>query len=276
MTFAPFTFAQISDSHIKPGAEWTERAERIWKAVQAHKPAFVVHSGDLIDDPLDEAVDAFRAIYAPGALPFHCVPGNHDVWNAPVHGEGAPWWTRTTTSEDEQRFRAWFGPTAYSTIYQGCALVAFNSQLLNAELPEAKAQWDWLEQELNRLQALKVKHIFFLTHMPLFVRSPEEQPDWNDWRNGYLVIAPPGRDYLLHLIQTYGVTGYLCGHWHYPIQHSVTWAEGHTTRFVICGASGPASLMAQEHFGFAPAAIRADYNLHHVTDTGIETEFVTI
>jgi hypothetical protein len=191
-----------------------------------------------------------------------------------VSGADAPWWTRATSSAEEQQFRTWFGPTAYSVIHQGCAVVALNSQLINGAIPEAQAQAEWLDAELRRLDALHLTHIILLTHMPLFVRSPDEQLDWSDWRNAYLVIAPPGRDRLLELIRKYRVTGYLCGHWHYPLERTIQWSEGHSTHFVVCDASGPASLMAQKQFALPAPAFRSSYCLHHLTSTGIETEFV--
>lgn len=277
--FSPFTFAQISDTHVRAaGAEWDARVDVIFAAVQALSPApeFLLHTGDLLDDPTEADAAAFRARLGQGKLPMHVVPGNHDVWNAPTGVQDAPWWTRATTSEDEQRFRGWFGATAYSFMSHGCAFVTFNSQLLNAALPEARAQWDWLAAELARLRAQNPKHLILFTHMPLFVRSPSEELDWSDWRSAYLVISPPGRDYVMDLIKRYRVSAYLSGHWHYPVEHTIAWTETHTTRFITCDASGPASQMAQEQFSLPARATRAAYCLHRVTGDEIVTEFVTI
>ena len=150
----------------------------------------------------------------------------------------------------------------YSRLYHECGFVAFNSQLLNSALPEARTQWDWLAAELERLHTMQLAHIILLTHMPLFVHVPDERLDWNYWRNSYLVIGPPGRDYVLESIPKYGVTGYLCGHWHYPLQQTLHWTEGHTTSFVTCDAAGPAS-MAQQQFNLPPLAHRSLYRGHH-------------
>ncbi|MCC7161990.1 MAG: metallophosphoesterase [Anaerolineae bacterium] len=275
--FSPFTFAQVSDSHVRvPNGEWHPRVIQVRDAVRARQPAvaFVLHTGDLMDDPLQASAAEFRSIFSAGAQPLYVVPGNHDVWNDVVTGEGAPWWTRATTTADEEQFRVWFGPTAYSFVYNDCAFVAFNSQLLNGALPEATAQWEWLETELARLAELALAHIILLTHMPLFVRTPDERLDWSDWRNSYLAIAPPGRDRLLALIQKHRVTGYLNGHLHYPQEHTIHWAREHSTHFVTCDASGPASNMAREHFQFKPQ-VRSLYCLHHVSRTKIVTVFVT-
>jgi hypothetical protein len=221
-------------------------------------------------------VDAYRVLFSRLKQRIHVVPGNHDVWNDRVVGEGAPWWTRATTSADEQQFCSWFGSTSYSFTHNDCAFVAFNSQLLNIELPEAVAQWDWLEAELQRLHAIRPTHTILFTHMPLFVASPQERLDWRDWRNSYLVIAPPARDRLLELIQSYRVTAYLCGHWHYPLQRTITWSNDHSTVFVNDAACGPASLMALEHFGLTPLAEPSHYCIHHVERTKIVTEFVSL
>lgn len=274
---SPLSFVQISDSHIHPsGAEWHTRVARVYQAIRDREPAprFLLHTGDLLDDPSEDAVSAFRGQFSDSTLPLHVVPGNHDVWNPLVAGAGAPWWTRTTTETDQEQFRRWFGPTAYSVIYDECAIVAFNSQLLNTPLPEATAQWEWLRTELAQLRARQLAQIVLFTHMPLFVRTPEERLDWNDWRNSYLVIAPPARDRLLELIRLNRVTAYLCGHWHYPLQQKVRWSDGHCTSFVVCDASGPASVMAQQQFDLPPRNRRSIYCLHRVEQSGIVTEFV--
>lgn len=275
--FSPFTFAQLSDSHVRvPNGEWHQRVIQVRDAIRARQPAvsFVLHTGDLMDEPRHESADEFRSIFSAGAQPLYVVPGNHDVWNNVVTGEGAPWWTRATTTTDEQQFRAWFGPTTYSFIHNDCAFVAFNSQLLNGALAEAAAQWEWLESELSRLAGLSLAHIILFGHMPLFVRAPGEELDWSDWRNAYLAIAPPGRDRMLELIRDYRVTGYLNGHLHYHQQNTIHWSAEHSTHFVTCDASGPATEMAREHFQLPPQA-RSIYCLHHIDRTKIVTEFVT-
>src|SRR5581483_10345124 len=178
--FSPFTFAQISDSHLlASGTEWDARVEKIINTIQAREPSveFILHTGDLVDAASKEAVQAFRTKFSANKLPLHVVPGNHDVWNARVSGEGAPWWTRTTTTTDQQQFRQWFGATCYSVMYRDCAFVAFNSQLMNTALTEEQEQWEWLEAELQRLDELNAVHIVLFTHMPLFVRTPDEQLD---------------------------------------------------------------------------------------------------
>lgn len=277
--FSPFSFVQISDSHVRiPEADWHRRVVQTLAAIQSEQPTtpFVIHTGDLVDDPTQESAEAFHQVFSDVKQPLYVVPGNHDVWNDAVMGEGAPWWTRATTSADENQFRAWFGPTSYSFIHNDCAFVAFNSQLLNGSLPESVAQWDWLTHELARLYALQLTHIVFFTHMPLFLHSPDEQLDWGDWRNSYLVIAPPARDRLLELIRRYRVTGYLCGHWHYPRQRTVQWSGDHSTVFINGDACGPVSVMAQEHFGLGPRAERSWYCVHQMTQTEIVTNFKTL
>ena len=92
MTFSPFTFVQMSDSHVRAaGAEWHARVAQVRTAIGARQPApeFILHTGDLIDEHSEESVREFRAMFAGNKLPLHVVPGNHDVWNGPITGEGA-------------------------------------------------------------------------------------------------------------------------------------------------------------------------------------------
>ncbi|MBI3733721.1 MAG: hypothetical protein HY259_09750, partial [Chloroflexi bacterium] len=67
MSFAPFTFVQVSDSHARAnGAEWRARVTQILAAIAQLRPspAFVLHTGDLMDEPSAEAAQAHRALFA--------------------------------------------------------------------------------------------------------------------------------------------------------------------------------------------------------------------
>ena len=80
----PFTFAQISDSHIgfnkpaNPDALGTLReAIAKVKAVPA-KPAFMIHTGDITHLSKPEEFDNANQLISEAALDVHYVPGEHD------------------------------------------------------------------------------------------------------------------------------------------------------------------------------------------------------
>ncbi|HEV7879576.1 phosphodiesterase [Bradyrhizobium sp.] len=87
MSPGPVLIAQISDLHIKPpgalayGRVDTARAfERCVAALNEFRPRpdIVVISGDLADTPAPEEYEHLKRLLAPLALPFVCIPGNHD------------------------------------------------------------------------------------------------------------------------------------------------------------------------------------------------------
>ena len=82
---APIRFAQISDTHIRPDA--IERSQVFvdhLAEIQAGGYDFVIHTGDLMDEPSAWAARAFKAIISQLRVPIYFVPGNHDVYNPPM------------------------------------------------------------------------------------------------------------------------------------------------------------------------------------------------
>jgi len=81
----PFTFLQISDSHIgfnkpaNPDALGTLReAIAKIKALPA-KPAFMIHTGDITHLSKDDEFDNAEELIKEAGLPVFYVPGEHDV-----------------------------------------------------------------------------------------------------------------------------------------------------------------------------------------------------
>lgn len=244
-----FRFAHVSDSHVRPddGARSRVFVEHL-RAAASQEADFVIHTGDLMDEPSEWAARAFRTLVSGLAVPLHPVPGNHDVYNPPMADLEAPWWARLSVdSKLEGQYRGWFGPSWYGFSHEGTRFLALNSLVINSGLPEEGAQWNWMEAELDGA-AERGEVIVIFTHLPLFARHPDEQLDATDFRNRYLVVAPPGRDRLLELICRHRVLAVLSGHIHVPRQVTHTWPGDFTTHFVGTGSSGCLSPMAVEHF----------------------------
>ncbi|MDE3196458.1 MAG: metallophosphoesterase [Acidobacteriota bacterium] len=74
-------FAVIGD---RTGEHAAGVYEKVWNAVAAEKPAFVLSVGDTIEGGRDAAADAEWREVLRGlpSLPFYLAPGNHDVWSA--------------------------------------------------------------------------------------------------------------------------------------------------------------------------------------------------
>ncbi len=80
---SPATLVQLSDLHLRPGAEGKGPAGRLAHAVRqvaalAPRPHAVLLSGDLVDTPSSAAYELAHELLAPLAAPLHAIPGNHD------------------------------------------------------------------------------------------------------------------------------------------------------------------------------------------------------
>ncbi len=74
---------QLSDLHLRAGADGAGAASRLQRAVAAAAglrpgPSAVLLSGDIADSPSEHAYASARKILAPLAVPLHAIPGNHD------------------------------------------------------------------------------------------------------------------------------------------------------------------------------------------------------
>ncbi len=83
----PFTFLQISDTHVgfskianpDPVATLRETIARV-KALP-DQPGFIVHTGDVSHLAKPEQFDTARCLLAELNLPVHFIPGEHDILN---------------------------------------------------------------------------------------------------------------------------------------------------------------------------------------------------
>jgi 3',5'-cyclic AMP phosphodiesterase CpdA len=81
---SPTVLVQLSDLHLCPGRkDGAGRATRLGQAVQEvskllPRPSAVLLSGDLVDEPSNDAYEQVHDLLAPLGLPLHAIPGNHD------------------------------------------------------------------------------------------------------------------------------------------------------------------------------------------------------
>jgi 3',5'-cyclic AMP phosphodiesterase CpdA len=155
----------VSDTHLSPR---TPEADANWDAVVRHvertAPDLVVHLGDLA---LDGAHDAGDLDWARPRLdrlpvPWHAIPGNHDVGDNPTGGHGSE---PTITPERRQRWLDRIGPDRWVLDRAGWTLLALDAQLFGSGLSAEAAQWAWLADELAARPA--DRPIALLTHKPL-------------------------------------------------------------------------------------------------------------
>lgn len=203
----PFTFLQISDTHIgfskpanpDPAGTLKETIAKI-KALPV-QPDFLVHTGDVTHLARPEQFDTAQQLLGEIGLPIHFVPGEHDM----VDGN------------DPRPFIARLAPGSkgngwYSFDANGVHFVALVNvvQLGNKGMGTLGAdQLTWIQTDLAGLSASTP--IVVLSHFPLWALFP----DWG-WgtEDGMAALA---------LLRRFGSVTALNGHIH-QIQRKV---EGH-------------------------------------------------
>ncbi|MEN3613127.1 phosphodiester glycosidase family protein [Plantactinospora sp. ZYX-F-223] len=87
---APWRFAVLSDAQFvaaNPDSDLVAQARRTLREVKAARPDFLVINGDFVDTAYPEDFALAKRILDEelgGALPYHYVPGNHEIMGAPI------------------------------------------------------------------------------------------------------------------------------------------------------------------------------------------------
>jgi 3',5'-cyclic AMP phosphodiesterase CpdA len=203
----PFTFAQLSDTHVGiNGPDGTHAFERAVATINSlpRRPDLVLFTGDLTHDtekPGEHAARMTRFREIAGQLQVaqvHHVPGEHDAG-----------------LDGGELFRSVFGPTSYSFDHRGVHFVALdNVSRARPEVgPEQRA---WLARDLARFH--KATPIVVFTHRPLF----DLRPDW-EW------FTSDG-DEVMSLLAPYENVTVLYGHIHREDHHAIGNANHYAAR----------------------------------------------
>jgi 3',5'-cyclic AMP phosphodiesterase CpdA len=149
------------------------------------KPAFVVITGDLINDSGNAAQTAeFKRIAAKldPAIKLYNVAGNHDVQNEP-------------TAESLKTYRERFGPDYYTFQSAGLTGIVLNSNLEKGtkNVPQEAAKMEaWFKTEIAKAKAAGAKQIIVFQHIPFFRKDANEPEVYEnipvDVRQRYLTI----------------------------------------------------------------------------------------
>lgn len=197
----------VSDTHLSPRAP---EADANWGAVVDHidhtVPDLVLHVGDLTLDGMSDASELHRArrMLDRLSVPWHAVPGNHDVGDNPVAGRvnGA-----TITPERHQRWLDTIGADHWAVDRAGWRLIGLNAQLFGSGLAAEAAQWAWLG---NRLESMPAgSPVVLITHKPL--SAPEHELDEPP---PYRFVPGPARRRLERLLDGRAAPLVISGHVH--------------------------------------------------------------
>lgn len=160
--------------------------EKIVKETELLKPAFVIHTGDMIHGYTYDINNArrqwkrFKKQIAPLTVPFYPTPGNHDV----------------TTKEIQPAFQEAWGKDKlfYSFDYKNSHFIILNVFLDQQFDTIPDNEFAWLERDLEKSK--NADHIFLSFHSPLYLKKNY------DWKP------------VQQLLKKYNVEAVFTGHYH--------------------------------------------------------------
>ena len=201
------TLAQISDTHLSrrhPG--FTANFNILAGHLLAEAPDLVIHTGDVsahgeqLDGPGEDDL-AFAAAAMDGlGLGWQAVPGNHDIGNDPARAGSTP-----ANAARLARWQRHFNPGHVLQAVPGWRLIGLNTLIMGADLPEAEAQFAFLEEALAKAGGRRVA---IFQHKPLCeVTLAEQHPT-------YWSVLPAPRARLAALLTRHDVAFVASGHVH--------------------------------------------------------------
>jgi len=202
----PWFFVHITDTQFgmhtgdRSFDQETANFEFAVATINRWRPAFVIVTGDLVNQPGDPAQTAeylrIEKKIDP-TIPVYRAAGNHDVENAPTPAALAA-------------YRQQFGADWFSFRRGKFAGVILNTSIIHspgAVAEELARQRQWLEAELARLKSEGARPMVVFQHHPWFVMKAAE-PD------GYFNLPLARRGDYLALLTKYGVKQVFAGHLH--------------------------------------------------------------
>ena len=204
--FRPFTFVQMSDPQIGFIDESPSyvRSDSLMKAavdaVNALRPACVIVTGDLVNDPADSLQNAiYQSRISEIEAPVYVSLGNHD----------------------------YRGYDRFSFRESGCAFIGMDSNCIKDGAADVEAgQLEWLKKELSAAKGCRYTFVFL--HCPVIRESIDEPED-------YFNFSKEKRREYIDLFKEYGVDIVFAGHTHQEYECA---CEG--IRFVAAGPVGNA------------------------------------
>jgi 3',5'-cyclic AMP phosphodiesterase CpdA len=228
----PFFIVQMSDPQFgffdnnRSFDKETELYEKAVKAINRIKPAFVVITGDFVNDRSDQAQwNEFIRITdeIDSSIPVWLTPGNHDIGQAPV-------------KDDIDKYIAEHCYDRFSFRYKKCLFIGINSCIIKSGENEfEQVQYDWLKNELAGKR--RARQTILFCHYPFFIKSPDEPESYSN-------IGIGSRSKYLDLFREYDVSAVYSGHLH----NNAVSASGET-EFIVTSAVG-------KPLGEAPSGLR--------------------
>ena len=243
---APFSFVQLSDTHVGSESPANPQGTRAFEQAVARinalapKPELVLVTGDLTHDSENAAehadrMRAFRRIAGGLTVPMvRCVPGEHD---AGLDGGSL--------------FRDAFGETSYAFDHRGIHFIALDN-VSRGKPVVGPEQLSWLHKDLARFPTTAPIVVF--THRPLF----DLRPDW-EWFTG-------DGDQVMAALSPYENVTVLYGHIHREDVHSEGNATHYAARSLAWAFPDPTSGAPKKPVPFDPKSPFANLGLRLVRE----------
>jgi hypothetical protein len=273
----PFNFVVLGDSGYA-----SDEQNTIAQNILAEKPAFVIHTGDLVYNPGGAPgtnIDLYQRNYfnyyyaTMSSAPFFPAPGNHDFGPTltpylSVHSLPAD----TTPAADTGRYYSYdWGNVHFVSLDAHASLVdAVNSGGLMLQ---------WFDQDLQTTKQFW-RVVYF--HYPPFAAGP----NMNDPHSALI------RQYVVPILEKYGVQIVLSGHEHsyqrsQPLRNSNFAGPEAGTNYIASGGGGaflypvydgfPIVAFGQSAYHYLRAEVRAtQLTFHAIRNDGVEFDSYTI
>lgn len=235
----PFSFVQISDSHLgfnkpvntDPTATLEEALGRV-KAM-AQRPAFMIHTGDITHLSKPATFDTAQLLMRQTGLDVHTVPGEHDI----LGEEGKSYLNRFGKGTKGD---GWYSFDANGVHFIGLVnVVNLQGNGLGAL---GNDQLEWLEDDVAGLSASTPVVVF--AHVPLWLV-------YRDWGWG---TADGAR--ALGYLKKFGSVTVLNGHIHQVMQKVEGHVAFHTARSTAFPQPAPGTAQSPGPMAVPPGALK--------------------
>lgn len=226
-----FTFAQVTDVQI--GMEASQscpgQADRFQDAINkinSLKPAFVIDTGDHVQNFGDTAaLTTYQNIAATlkPSIPLYHIPGNHDVGDTPT----ASSYTRYLSLFGGGRSVPWYSFSVGDTLF-----ICLDTMILKSSTGypgKDTEEMNWLTTTLQN--ASDYNNIIVFEHISLCLTSTTEADQSFNMPTAI-------RNQLLNLFHTYGVKAVICGHYHVPAYVNDNGLQIFTSESTTCPLGG--------------------------------------
>jgi 3',5'-cyclic AMP phosphodiesterase CpdA len=198
-----FRIAHISDSHLAP--EWPRfdaNFGRVADSVRTAAPDIVISTGDVSLDGADRDAHLHHACEAHASigLPWHALPGNHDVGDDVSYNPRQP-----ADAARVARWEAVFGPSRFAFDVPGWRVIGLDSLIISGDTAANAAQVEFVAAQAAGADG---RRIALFTHKPLFIEAFDED------RGDYWTVPLPARRRLHEALGGRAPALVGCGHVH--------------------------------------------------------------